>query len=120
MTVPALRARTAAIIDRHHAESVRLLFMKGAVVDPDRHACDISAILVVGSDRPVSPGMESMRSRIAVGEARLIIHRSHYDGPLPRKGDRVRAEDRAGKPIFEVALVSDRHANNVVLHMGEV
>jgi hypothetical protein len=37
---------------------------------------------------------------------------------MPQAGDKVRANDRDGKPWFEVAAVSDRYSNLIVLKLG--
>lgn len=120
------REREAAV-DRlifrpaHAGESVRLSFLKSGAVDPDRPAIDIVAVLAAGGDdsKPVSDG-DRFRSRLSLGQAELFIDGSSYSGPRPRKGDRVRANDRAGRPWFEVAAVSDRYSNLIVLSLGEI
>lgn len=120
------REREAAV-DRlifrpaHAGESVRLSFLKGGGVDPDRQAIDIVAVLAAGGDdsKPIGAG-DHFRSRLSLGQAELFIDSSGYSGPRPRKGDKVRANDRAGKPWFEVAAVSDRYSNLIVLSLGEI
>ncbi|WP_018183994.1 hypothetical protein [Kaistia granuli] len=101
-------------------ESVRLSFLRGGVVDPARPAVDINAVLHVGGDdsKPVGDGTDRYRSRLALGQAELFIDRSTYAGPPPRQGDGLRANDRAGLPWFEVAIVSDRYSNLIVLTLG--
>ena len=101
-------------------ESVRLSFLKDGVVDTDRPAVDITAVLHTGGDdsKPVGVGGQ-FRSRLSTGEAELLIDRGTYDGPLPRRGDKVRANDRAGRPLFEVLTVSDRYSNLIVLSLGQ-
>lgn len=120
------REREAAV-DRlifrpaHAGESVRLSFLKGGVVDPDRQAIDIVAVLAAGGDdsKPIGAG-DHFRSRLSLGQAELFIDSSGYAGPRPRKGDKVRANDRSGQPWFEVADVSDRYSNLIVLSLGEI
>ncbi len=113
-----------AAVDRRiglaFGESVRLSFLTGGVVDPARPAVDIDAVLHVGGDdsKPVGDNADRYRSRLALGQAELFIERSTYAGPMPRQGDSVRANDRAGRPWFEVAVVSDRYSNLIVLTLG--
>ncbi|MCX5571478.1 hypothetical protein [Kaistia nematophila] len=113
-----------AAVDRRiglaFGETVRLSFLKGGVVDPARPAVDIRAVLHVGGDdsKPVGDSADRYRSRLSLGEAELFIDRTAYSGPMPRQGDGVRASDRAGQPWFEVAGVSDRYSNLIVLTLG--
>ncbi|KAB2783693.1 MULTISPECIES: hypothetical protein [Brucella] len=106
---------------RSYGESVRLSFMKQQVADPDRPTVEIIALLHVGGDDSRAPGPTgTYRSRLSLGEAELFLDRSTYSGPDPKVGDKVRANDRAGKPWFEVAAVSDRYSNLIVVKLGQV
>lgn len=118
----ALEARVDQTMARAFGESVRLSFLKDGAVDPDRAALDLVAVLHVGGDdsKPIDNGSDRFRSRLALGEAELFLDRSTYTGPIPIGGDRVRANDRVGKPWFEVASVSDRYSNLLVLTLGEL
>ena len=117
-----LEAAVDQKIGRAFGEAVRLSFLKDGVVDAARSAVDIVAVLHAGGDdsKPLTDGSDRYRSRLLAGQAELFIDRSTYAGPTPRAGDRVRATDRAGKPWFEVAGVSDRYSNLLVLSLGEV
>jgi len=117
-----LEAAVDQKIGRTFGESVRLSFLKDGVVDPDRAMVDIAATLATGGDdsATIGDGMSRYRSRLSLGQAELFIDRSTYAGPMPRTGDKVRANDRAGKPWFEVSAVSDRYSNLIVLSLGEV
>lgn len=108
------------VIGRSFSESVRLSFLKNGAVDPSRPAVEIAALLHVGGDdsKPIGEGGDRFRSRMALGQAELFIDRSTYTGPMPRQGDSIRANDRAGQPWFEVAIVSDRYSNLLVLSLG--
>lgn len=120
------REREAAV-DRlvskpaHAGETVRLSFLKNGTVDPDRQMVEIVAILATGGDdsTPIGDGVNKYRSRLSLGQAEVFIDRSTYDGPVPRQGDKLRANDRAGAPWFEIAAVSDRYSNLLVLTLGE-
>ena len=107
-------------IAKTFGESVRLSFLKNGAVDTDRPAVDITAVLHTGGDdsKPVGMGGE-FRSRLSAGQAELLLDRSTYTGSPPRQGDKVRANDRAGKPWFEVLMVSDRYSNLIVLSLGQ-
>lgn len=111
-----------AKVDRKMAEtfgeSVRLSFLKDGTADPDRPLTEIVAILRTGGDDSFSVG-NGLRSRISGAKAELVIDRSTYAGPWPRAGDRVRANDRAGQPWFEVSAVADRYSNLLVLSLRQ-
>ncbi|MFS2326559.1 hypothetical protein U2P60_14270 [Brucella sp. H1_1004] len=114
-----LEAMVDQKIGQSYGESVRLSFMKGQVADPAKPMIDVTAVLHVGGDDSRSPGPTgTYRTRLSLSEAELFLDRSIYDGPIPQAGDKVRANDRDGKPWFEVAAVSDRYSNLVVLKLG--
>lgn len=116
-----LEAMVDQKMTRSYGESVRLSFLKGQVADPDRQMIEINALLHVGGDDSRAPGPTgTYRSRLALGEAELFLDRSTYAGPVPKVGDKVRANDRAGKPWFEVAAVSDRYSNLIVMKLGQI
>lgn len=117
----ALEARVDGTMRRAFGENVRLSFLKGSVEDPARPAVEVRAILHVGGDDSVESGPgDYYRTRMAIGKAELFLDRATYTGPLPRKGDKVRALEREGRPWFEAATVSDRHSNLIVVSLGEV
>ena len=115
-----LEAKVDAIHAKTWGETVRLSFMNGAALDPERALTDIRAILHTGGDdsKSVQDGLK-YRTRLSAGQAELVIGRDEYSGPMPRVGDRVRATDRAGAPWFEVAGVSDRYSNLIVLSLNQ-
>ncbi|MBQ0707734.1 MULTISPECIES: hypothetical protein [Brucella/Ochrobactrum group] len=116
-----LEAMVDQKMTRSYGESVRLSFLKGQVADPDRQMIEINALLHVGGDDSRAPGPTgTYRSRLSLGEAELFLDRSSYFGPDPKVGDKVRANDRAGKPWFEVAAVSDRYSNLIVVKLGQI
>lgn len=114
----ALEAKVDRKIVSTFGESVRLSFLKDGVVDPDRPLVDITAILRVGGDDSFTLG-SGFRTRLSAGTGELVIDRSAYTGSPTRTGDRVRANDREGRPWFEVYSVSDRYTNLLVLSLGE-
>lgn len=114
-----LEAMVDQKIGQSYGESVRLSFMKGQVADTSRPMIEVTAVLHVGGDDSHAPGSTgTYRSRLSLGEAELFLDRSIYTGPFPQEGDKVRANDRDGKPWFEVASVSDRYSNLIVLKLG--
>lgn len=117
----ALEARVDGVMQASWGESVRLAFMKGEALDTARPAIELRAILHVAGDRVVASGpADTYRTLQALGGSELVLNRATYTGPVPREGDKVRALDRAGKPWFRVANVSDRYSNLIVLNLGEV
>lgn len=117
-----IRDRTVAAVDTVFAEPVKLSFLKDGVVDPERPAAEITAVLRVGGGKESSmaPGTSrAWRSKLAAGKAELHIDRSRYAGPALHSGDRVRALARRGQPWFEVLRVDDRGDTRLVLELGE-
>lgn len=102
-------------------ESVRLsFFTSSGTVDPSRDLVDIRAVLHTGGDDSNTAGLQDgFRVRLSAGSGELFINRSNYDGPAIRTGDRVRANDRAGQPWFEVHAISDRYSNLLVLSLNQ-
>lgn len=112
-----LEAKVDQTTARLFGERVRLSFLKNGVVDPGRESVDINAILHCGGDDSYQVGA-SYRTRLAGGKAELVIDRSTYTGPMPRKSDKVRAYERGASVWFEVLTVSDRYSNLLVLSLG--
>mgnify|MGYP006969668143 CR=1 FL=1 len=113
-----LEARVDAVMTRAFSENVRVSFLKNGVIDPARPGpIDIAAILHTGGDDSYAAG-SGTRVRLSAGQAELVIDRSTYTGSMPKVQDKVRASDRAGMPWFEVASVSDRYSNLLVLSLG--
>ena len=118
----ALRDRTVAATDKTFAEPVRLSFLKGGAVDPDRPALDIEAVLRVGGGKEtnVSGGdAQAWRTRIQAQRGELHIDRTTYPDLKVIKGDKVRALARPGQPWFEVLTVDDRLSTRLVVQLGE-
>ncbi|MBB1093868.1 hypothetical protein HUU61_21560 [Rhodopseudomonas palustris] len=113
-----LEARVDRTTARLFGERVRLAFLKNGVVDPDRAAVDINAILHCGGDHSAALGTGFV-TWLSAGKAELVIDRSSYVGPMPKKSDKVRAYERGASVWFEVLTVSDRYSNLLVLSLGE-
>lgn len=112
-----LEARVDKVTGRAFGESVRLSFLKNGTADPARPLIDTVAILHTGGSDSFALG-SGMRARLSAGQAELVIDRSTYTGSMPKAGDKVRANARAGMPWFEVSSVSDRYSNLLVLSLG--
>jgi len=108
-----------SIVGGAFSEAVRLSFLKNGTADPARPLVDIEAILLTGGDDSFAPG-NGFRARLSAGQGEIVINRSAYTGSMPKTGDRARATDRAGMPWFEVATVSDRYSNLLVLSLNQV
>jgi len=108
-------------VSRSFGESVRLsFFTSGGTIDSSRPAVDIRSVLHTGGDDSNAVGLQDgFRVRLSAGSGELFIDRSTYDGPMPRRGDKVRANDRAGQPWFEVHAISDRYSNLLVLSLNQ-
>lgn len=118
----ALRDRVLAQVDNTFAEPVRLSFMKGGVLDPDRPAVEIEAMLRVGNGKETSAAgsmVQSWQTRLAAQGGELHIDRARYPGLVFRKGDKVKALARPGEPWFEVLTADDRGATRLVVQLGE-
>jgi|GEM_PF-954481 len=105
-------------------ETVRLSFMVNGRADPDRPQIVIrcEALHTEGdTTRPAgSAASGPHRVRFAAADAVLFIDRSTYEGPALQSGDRVRAMDRAGEPVWSVDFVSDRHSNLIAVALKEI
>lgn len=103
----ALEQQVDRTMNTAFGENVRLVFKADSVVDPDRPAVEVRAILHVDADQLASFG-EGMKTRTTSSTAELLIDRAAYSGPAIRSGDSVRAVTRVGQPWFSVVRVSDR------------
>lgn len=115
------RNRAVAAVDRVMAEDVALYFMRNGVTDPDRDNTTIRGVLRVGTgDNAIDTRSRNWAQRIAAGKAQLHIDRVAYPALTIRKGDRIRAVERFGKPFFEVLRADDRAHGRLVLELGEI
>lgn len=118
----AIRDRVLAAVDWRFAEPVRLSFIKGGAVDPDRAMVEIEAPLRVAGDASAITLKGSSGAGwapiIEAGKAELYIDRATYAGPPLRAGDRVKALSRPGEPWFEVASVDDRTQGRLIAKLN--
>lgn len=105
-------------ISDHFDEQVRISFLNNGVADPTRPQWTGRAVLHSGGDDSYAVGT-GYRTRLSGGQAELVIGRSTYDGPVIRAKDRVRALDRAGTPLWEVADISDRYSHLIVASLTQ-
>lgn len=118
----ALRDQAIAAVDAVMAEELRLLFLDGqGRADTTRANASVKGVLRVGGGDVRTPTTgRAWASRIAAGEAALYLSRAAYGAtPALRKGDKVKAVERAGAPLFEVMRVDDRRHDRIVVHLGE-
>lgn len=118
-----LESMTDRVVGNAFAEPVRISFMKNGAVDGTRAEVNIVAQLHVGSDD--SAGVDGnnaaggFRTRLVGGQAELFLDRARYTGPMPKRGDAVRASGRPGKPWFEVSKVADQDTSLIVVSLGQ-
>lgn len=118
-----MRSRIVAAVDRTFAEPVRFSFLRRGVLDAERPAHDIRAVLRVGGgdERNLSGGLaQDWSTRIAAGKAELHVDRAAYPDLVVREDDRVCALDRPGQPWFQVLRIDDRGDTRLVLALGEL
>ncbi|MQY44499.1 hypothetical protein GAO09_00220 [Rhizobiales bacterium RZME27] len=99
-------------------EEVRLAFKNSGVADSGRPDTDIRALLYTAGNIPtmLGPGFTTM---VSAGQGVLVIDRSTYSGSDIFPKDKVRATERAGQPWWEVAEVTSRHSNLIVLSLTQ-
>lgn len=96
--------------------------MNGGKSDGERPQVSVRAIISTEDVSAVSfkgRGGDDMRSEFAGADAMLYLDRATYTGPAPRKGDRVRAIERAGEPIWEFSHVNDRDDAFIIVKLTE-
>jgi hypothetical protein len=115
------RDRTVAAVDRVMAEDIALYFMRNGVTDPERANITIHAVLRVGTGgNAVDTRSRNWAQRIAAGKAQMHVDRVAHPDLIVRKGDRIRATERPGRPFFEVLRPDDRAHGRLVLELGEI
>lgn len=106
-------------VGRAFGESVRLSPMRGDAPDPERPQIIANGVLCVEEDAPVEFGSGKFHTDVTASQSRLLLDRATYSGPRLAKGDKVRAMERAGEPVFRVSRVSDRHSNLIIVFLGD-
>lgn len=116
----ALEQQVDRTINAAFGETVRLAFFKKGLVDTDRPAVEVRAILHVGGNDSISSFGDGMRTRLAQGKAELFIERATYAGLVIRTDDKVRALTRIGQPWFMVSSVNDRDTSLLTVSLNEM
>jgi hypothetical protein len=105
-------------------ETVRLSFMKDGKHDPARSQTTVRCHGLSTDDdvtRPAGSGLGgNPRVGFAGAAAVLFLDRGSYEGPALQPGDRVRAMDRHGEPVWQVEFISDRHSNLISVVLIEL
>lgn len=117
----ALRDQAIAAVDGVMAEEVSLLFLDGrGRADEARENVSVRGVLRTGAGSAISPtDGQAWGRRLAAGKALLHVARSEAGASLLRQGDKVRAIERAGSPLWEVLRVDDRDHGRLVFELGE-
>lgn len=121
-TLDQIRSAGVKAVDQRFQENLGIAFLlPTGKVDPARQPVTVRGILRVGAGSGDSPAgrVQSWGMRIAAGKARAWITRDTYTGPALRKGDKVRALDRASQPWWEINVVDDREPERITLHLTE-
>lgn len=103
-------------------ETVRLSFMKDGKADPSRPQLSTRCHALHTDDDMTRPAGNTLGGnphvRFAGAAAVLFLDRGSYSGPELRPGDRVRAVDRDGEPVWQVDYISDRHSNLIAVALA--
>ena len=111
-------------INSTFGETVRLSFMKDGKADPARPQWLGRCHGLHTDDDTLRPSGNTLGGnphvRLAAADAVLFLDRGSYDGPALQSGDRVRAMDREGQPVWQVDTVADRHSNLISASLIEL
>lgn len=119
----SIRDKIIAAGDSVFAEPLRIAPQKAGAADPDRAAVEINAVLRTAGGKPaaVSVGRDrDWEMKQAGQKAFLAINRTTYPDIVIKRGDKVRALSRPGKPWFEILYIDDRGHRRLIAHLGEV
>lgn len=125
MVSPFERLARAArsTVERVHGEAIRISFMLDGRADPDRPRVTVRAILST-ADPDLAQFRTALnsdrRNEFSSCAAVLVLERVTYTGPDLAKGDRVRALDRPGEPVWEVSGAPARDAGLIRAPLIEV
>ena len=116
----SIRDEAIRAVDAVMSERIMHFPLRQQQPDPHRSKREIHAVLRVGGlrDKPAEGG-KSWMARIAQGRAECHIDRSTQPNIDIRQGDRIRAVERVGQPIFDVLQVQERHHGRIVVGLGE-
>lgn len=118
-----IREKTTKINDKYFSEKILVSFFRNGVVDTSREKIVIDAILTIGDETAKKPdgGMTggAWHVPVAVAPTKLAIDRRKCPTLVLRRGDKVQAVSRAGKPWFSVASVADRGRDRLYATLNE-
>lgn len=118
-----IREITTKINDKYFAEKILISFFTNGAVDKTREKIEIEAILTIGNETAKKPdgGMTGgvWHVPVAAAPTKLAIDRQKYPNLTLRRGDKVQAVSRVGKPWFTVATVADRGRNRLYATLNE-
>ena len=109
-------------VDAIWAETIRFLPMNDGLPDEARGHPEFQAVLRTGSkdEERVSFGKRSAPPPGFTGSGgTLRIDRVAYPDLLMRQDDKLVALDRAGEPVFLIALVDDRSHHRLIVELGD-
>lgn len=106
-------------VDDTFAEALRHLPMAGGVPDTDRAPTEFSAPLRTGDRAAMGAGRGPRVDASADGGV-LRIDRRAFPGLDIRRGDRVVALAREGRPVFEVLSVDDRSHLRLICRLEDI
>lgn len=109
-------------VDEVWAETIRFLPMNDGLPDETRGHPEFQAVLRTGSkdEERVSFGKRSAPPPGFTGAGgTLRIDRGAHPDLLMRQDDKIVALDRAGEPVFLIALVDDRSHHRLIVELGD-
>lgn len=113
-------------IDDAWAEEIRLSPMHKGIADPARDQEVIQAVLRTGEQNRVrfaqgrGGSARTMGANAPGSKGTLRIDRTRYPEIDVRVGDKVRAMDRDGQPVFEVASPVPSSHHRLIVHLNAV
>ena len=100
-----------ALVERVHGDLLRISFMANGKLDPDRSQIEVRAIVSVSEPELMQfrgGGKNAMRGEVGACHAVLYLDHATYTGPALRVGDKIRALEKPGQPVWQIAQVADR------------
>lgn len=101
-------------------EEVRLHPMNKGVADTSRPIQLMNGVLHTPSPEGTINLGNNMVVTMTAAESALVIERAKYPGIVIRKGDRIKAMDLEGQPLWEVKNVNDRYSSILILALNQV
>ncbi|KPD11613.1 hypothetical protein AN476_15090 [Phaeobacter sp. 11ANDIMAR09] len=111
-----------AEVDDVWSEAVRHLPLADGRKDPERDAVEFTAVLRTGdrdAERMNFGRGNNARAGVTADGGHLRIDRAVHAALVVRKGDKVVALDRDGRPVFEVLSVDDRSHLRLICELGD-